>query len=185
MFTVEVAHQLHKPIIFDPVGCGATKLRRDTALGILPKANIVRGNASEIMTLVQNKKMRGVEASHTAEEAIVDGIKLSQQYETTVVVSGATDIIINADYYKSVSGGSALMKVVTGMGCALTATIAAFHAVEKDTFKAAYAAVNYYAGCGQSAATQANSLGSFKVAFLDALFNLKTAVDSRRYCTTS
>ena len=47
------ANELNHPILLDPVGAGASKLRTDTALQLLEevKFTVIRGNISEIKTL--------------------------------------------------------------------------------------------------------------------------------------
>lgn len=169
-FTLHLAQQLKKPIVFDPVGCGATTLRKETAQAMIKHSNIVRGNASEIMALLDQGKMQGVETAHDAMEALAIATELSQKLKITIVISGATDVIVANGQHKTLTCGSPLMKSVTGMGCALNAVIAAFHAVETNTFQAAYYATAYYGICGQIAMKKTKSPGSFKVAFLDALF---------------
>ena len=48
------AHRMGKPIVLDPVGAGATPYRTETAWQIIRECHptIIRGNASEIMALV-------------------------------------------------------------------------------------------------------------------------------------
>ncbi|HEY5256647.1 MAG TPA: hydroxyethylthiazole kinase, partial [Acidobacteriaceae bacterium] len=59
------ANQLGIPIILDPVGAGATRLRTESAHRLLKELSIaiVRGNLAEIATLVgMESKIRGVES---------------------------------------------------------------------------------------------------------------------------
>ena len=46
------ANQLGHPVILDPVGAGASRLRTETALNIIKEVNVqvIRGNMSEIKT---------------------------------------------------------------------------------------------------------------------------------------
>ncbi len=48
------ANKLNHPVVLDPVGVGASKLRTDTAMQLLEeiKFAVIRGNISEIKTLV-------------------------------------------------------------------------------------------------------------------------------------
>ena len=62
--------------------------------------------------------------------------------------------------------------MVVGTGCLLSAIVGAFHAVEKDPFRAASAACLFYSLCGERAAENAIGPGSFKNAFLDNLHRL-------------
>ncbi|MDD3417604.1 MAG: hydroxyethylthiazole kinase, partial [Lachnospiraceae bacterium] len=47
------ANELGHPVLLDPVGAGASRLRTDTALGLMKevKFDVIRGNISEIKTL--------------------------------------------------------------------------------------------------------------------------------------
>jgi len=168
---IKQAKNQAKPIILDPVGAGATKIRTQAALEFLPHAAIVRGNASEIMAMYSaSNKPLGVEALHTPEQALDAGKYLNTAYRLVVAISGATDIVICQKYTKSLSFGSALMPYVTGMGCTLTAVIAAFHAVEKDPFEAAMLATAYFGLCGEQAVQTTAAPGSFRAAFIDSLY---------------
>ena len=59
------ANELNIPIIWDPVGVGATTFRTNKAFDLLKeiKIQIIRGNASEIYRLIGGKTMtRGVDS---------------------------------------------------------------------------------------------------------------------------
>jgi hydroxyethylthiazole kinase len=61
------------------------------------------------------------------------------------------------------------MTRVTGLGCALGAMIAVFHAVEPDPLVAAAAALEVFGAAGERAARLSGGPGSFAVALVDAL----------------
>ena len=63
------------------------------------------------------------------------------------------------------------MPLVTGMGCSLTAVIAAFKAIIPDTFKATCLATAYFSLCGSLAGNKTNKPGSFRTLFIDELYN--------------
>jgi len=58
---------------------------------------------------------------------------------------------------------------VTALGCALSAIVAGFAAIEPDAFVATAAALGVYGVVGEIAAEKAARPGSFRVAFIDAL----------------
>jgi hydroxyethylthiazole kinase len=168
----QAANKFHKPIIFDPVGSGASQYRTATAKRFIHSysISIVRGNASEIMSLVDSSvQSLGVETSRTSHAAIQSAHYLSKNINATIVISGETDIIINCEKIKKLYSGSRLMTTVTGMGCLLTAIIAAFHCVENDGFDAAVSATLFYGKCGELAAENVSGSGAFKIKFLDLL----------------
>ena len=53
------ANELQHPVVLDPVGTGASRLRTETAMKILEEVQItvIRGNISEIKTLASGKSM--------------------------------------------------------------------------------------------------------------------------------
>lgn len=60
------ANKLGHPVVLDPVGVGASKLRMNTTMGLLREVefSVIRGNASEIKAIVnQTKTTGGVDVS--------------------------------------------------------------------------------------------------------------------------
>lgn len=167
---VEFAIKYNKPLVFDPVGAGATKMRTQTAQHIVPFSTIIRGNASEIMALGEIAfTTKGVESTHTTDDAKEIAGIIADKYKTTVIVSGAIDFVTDGIRSSQVAYGSPLMPLVTGMGCAMTAVIAAFQAVVDDPFEAGLIGTYYFARCGEEAALNNQHPNSFKNAFLDQL----------------
>lgn len=166
-----LAQQYQKPVILDPVGAGASDIRTKTAKLLLPFVDIVRGNASEIMSLVDiNVQTSGVESVHSTMQAKEHACALAKQHQITVVVSGEIDYVTNGTQEIELNYGSAVMPLVTGMGCLLTAVIAAFHAVNPHPFEAATLATAYYGLCGSAAEKMSPRPGNFRSAFIDALY---------------
>ena len=65
LLAARAANAADVPVVLDPVGAGATRLRTETAERILDEAEIavVRGNAAEVATLAgREAEIRGVEA---------------------------------------------------------------------------------------------------------------------------
>lgn len=159
------------PMILDPVGAGASKIRTETAQMLMKQAEIIRGNASEIMALSQVlSQSLGVESIHTVTEVEQEAHNLARQLNRCVAVSGPVDLITNGNRHCQLALGSDLMPLVTGMGCTLTAIIAAFRAVVHDNFAATQMAMAYYSLCGSVSETLTNKPASFKVAFIDQLY---------------
>ena len=166
------ANRFNKPIILDPVGAGASTYRTTTAIKFMTdyQIAIVKGNASEIMSLVDSSiSSLGVESSKDSNEAIQSAHHLSKIMNSSVVVSGKIDMIVDGDQIKQNHSGSAFMTRVTGTGCLLTAVIAAFHCVEKNRWDAATSATLFVGQCGEMAAQDSQGAGDFKNKFLNAL----------------
>lgn len=168
--TADIVKQYHKPIVLDPVGVGSTKIRTQTAKSLIEYADIVRGNASEIISLIApNSKTFGVESTNTTIQAKDAARELAHRYKITVVVSGAIDFITDGMREADITFGSSLMPLVTGMGCTLTAVIAAFAGVSDDFFISAKLATTYFGLCGQLVGKNAKHPGAFRADFIDAL----------------
>ena len=169
-FACDIAKKYNKPIVLDPVGVGASKIRMESAKAILPFVDILRGNASEIMAIhgLSSKEL-GVESTHKVSDSLEAARELAKTQKITVVVSGAEDFITNDSQEQILEFGSSLMPLVTGTGCSLTAVIAAFRAVIPDSFEAAKLAVAYFGLSGQIAENSSNGSGSFRVEFIDNL----------------
>ena len=163
------------PIILDPVGAGATSQRTSAVLELIEVCHptIIRGNASEIMALVDASiKSKGVDSSASSDDALEAAKKLASNSGAVVVISGAVDYITNGSDVYTVEGGDPIMTSVTGMGCTASALTGAFAAVEPDPMTAATAAVAVMSLAGERAAAISRGNGSMQVNFLDELYRL-------------
>lgn len=172
------------PIVFDPVGSGATSFRTLTSRRFVEeiKPTVLRANASEILSFAaQGSGGKGVDATHTVEQARVTAIALARKYGITVAVTGAEDFISDGHREARVNNGDPLMSYITGSGCAASAITAAFCAVEPDAFKAAVAALTVLDIAGECAASDKPRPGTFMIKLLDEL----NAIDASRIQTMS
>ena len=163
------------PIVLDPVGAGATKARTEACLELIRACHptIIRGNASEIMALVDaGVKSKGVDSSAQSSDAVEAARKLAEETGAVVVISGATDYITDGSVVHTVEGGDEIMTAVTGMGCTSTALVGAFAAVVKEPLVAATAAMAVMSLAGERAAALSRGNGSMQVNFLDELYRL-------------
>ena len=169
------AHARGIPLILDPVGAGATRFRTSTVHTLLQAAApaIIRGNASEIRAvLYAEDATKGVDSTHTSEQALDAARILSEHCHSVVSVSGATDLIVSGRSVIRVSNGHPMMPRVTGLGCTASALTGAFAAVNPDPFKAAAHAMAVMGIAGEMAAERSPGPGSFQMHLLDALFLL-------------
>lgn len=169
------------PIVFDPVGVGATSYRNQTARRIFSQftPSIIRGNASEIMALAavlldtqQQIKTKGVDSTTASDNAIETAHILAQQLGTVIAISGAEDFITDGKTVHSLKNGSPMMARVTGMGCTASAITGAFAGVNSDMLEAAAHAMAVMGIAGELATLQSKGPGSLQVNFLDQLYTL-------------
>lgn len=171
----ERAREREIPIVFDPVGAGATPYRTETALRIIKscKPNIIRGNASEIMALVDQRTVtKGVDSSVSTNLALDSAKVLATTNKCVLVISGETDFITDGDQVESLSFGTPLMAKVTGMGCTATALLGAFAASNTDIFKAATCGMAVMGIVGELAEKKSNGPASMQMHFIDTLYQL-------------
>jgi hydroxyethylthiazole kinase len=171
--TCQIANQLNKPIVLDPVGAGASQYRTETCMSLINEYNIsiICANASEVMALSgASHTTKGVDSIIESKHAIENAKIISNRHNAAVVVSGKIDIIVDHNSIDQLDRGSPFMPTITGTGCLLSAVIAAFHAIEKNRFEAAKMATLFYGICGEIAENKANGPGSFRTQFLDALY---------------
>lgn len=172
LFAVEQANANNKPIVLDPVGCGASVLRTQTARTLAANANnlIIRGNASEIIALAgEASQTKGVDALDSSDTALAAAQVLVAQYHANVVISGEVDYVVTASQTISLSNGHHMMPYVTGMGCSLTALTGAFAAIGETSGLAATA---IYAIAGEIAAEQSAGPASLQLNIIDGLYHI-------------
>lgn len=163
------------PVVLDPVGAGATAYRTATCKHLIKRHRpaIIRGNASEIMALLDAKvTTKGVDSAQTSDAALETAQHVAAAYHCVVSVSGETDLITNGHNLIKVKNGHPLMTRVTGLGCTASALTGAFIAVNRDPMEAASHAMAVMGICGQIAQTKAAGPGTLQLHFYDALHNL-------------
>lgn len=158
------------PIVLDPVGAGATKLRTRTAERLLSELQVaaVCGNAGEISTLAGlAAEVRGVES--LAGDARMAGVKAARALGVTVAATGPTDYVSDGERLFAVENGHPLMGRVVGSGCASTAAVGCFAACGGGGLETVAAALAYFGRAGEVAAGKADGPGTFEPRLLDAL----------------
>ena len=167
------------PIVFDPVGAGATSYRSKVCKQLIEecKPSIIRGNASEIIALSDTQaQTKGVDSTNASDSALDSAKTLAYKTKAIVVISGETDYITDGINVETVKNGNPMMAKVTGMGCTATAIVATFAAVNKNLLEAATHGMSVMGICGEVAAAHSQGNGSLQVNFLDTLFNINEEV---------
>ncbi|HDS01775.1 MAG TPA: hydroxyethylthiazole kinase [candidate division Zixibacteria bacterium] len=171
----KTANKNNIPIILDPVGAGATSLRTNTAKRLAKELDIavIRGNASEVLSLSgEESGTKGVDSIHSVEDAAQAAVELALELDSVIAITGENDLVTNGDTVFRVHNGHKLMGMVTGSGCAATAAIAAFLAVNDNFVEAAAFALGYFGLAGQWSAIRNTRPGSFKVGLIDSLYEI-------------
>jgi hydroxyethylthiazole kinase len=168
------ANKHRVPVIFDPVGAGATPYRTETSQKIMKEltVSIIRGNAAEIANVAgENWEIKGVDAGAVKGNIVELAKKAAAKMNTVVVITGKEDVVTDGKTTYVISNGHPILTKVTGTGCLLTSVIGAFAGVEKDLLTAAVSALTYYGIAAEKAAakTVEQGPGSFQIEFLNQL----------------
>jgi hydroxyethylthiazole kinase len=169
------ANELGVPVILDPVGSGATSLRTNTFRKLVRelKLTVVRGNASEILSIASDSiKTKGVETAHGTEQALETAKEMAKEMDAVVAITGPVDLITDGNRVVRCHNGHPLLGLVTGTGCAATTAIAAFVSLKTEPLEATSAGLAFFGLAGELAAAKASSPGSFMIALLDALYEI-------------
>lgn len=177
------------PVVLDPVGAGASKLRKETTAKLLSevKFSVIRGNMSEIMALYSGEMGgKGVDSAHKVDDSAAKmAQELSKRTGAVIAISGETDVIASADKVYKVKNGHSMMESITGSGCMLTALLGGFVGANKERVMEATAAAFAAMGiAGEQAyekvSQKGEGTGSFRTYLIDAISLMDGSVFERR-----
>ena len=183
------------PILLDPVGGGATSIRRAAVKTLLANGffSVIKGNEDEIAAVAgaTNVQQRGVDSgpSTSTEQDKAKLVKsLAQREHCIVLMTGVTDYLSDGHRTFAIFNGSHYLGRITGAGCALGAVIASYVALHpSDKLLAALAGMLHYEIAAEWAEHEkyCKGPGSFIPAFLDNLytFGKEVAEDVKRNMT--
>lgn len=169
----KAANKAGIPVIFDPVGAGATAFRTNSAMEILKEIRpaIIRGNASEVNQLIGGASTTiGVDAGYVPISNAEIAKKAAKTYGCIAVVSGKDDAVSDGNHTYLIRNGHSMLSKITGTGCMSSALIGSFAGVETNLLHSAAAGVSLMGIAGELAAASLNEtegLGTFKVRLID------------------
>lgn len=180
------ANELGHVVLLDPVGAGASKLRTDTAVGLMKevKFDVIRGNISEIKTLAYGSgSTKGVDADvadavteDTLNNAVAFVKKLAAETKTIIAVTGAIDLVSDSEKCYVIRNGRPEMGKITGTGCQLSGMMTAYVTANPDSkLEAAAAAVMVMGLAGEIGYShlkpyEGNS--TYRNRIIDAVYNM-------------
>ena len=172
------ANALNHPVVLDPVGAGASKLRTETAQKLLEevKFTVIRGNISEVKTLASGSgTTKGVDADvadKVSEENLDSAVAFAKAFAektgAVIAITGAIDIVADGKKAYCIRNGHPMMSSITGTGCQLSA-------MTEHPLEAAAAAVCAMGLAGEIAharlsAQDGNS--TYRNYIIDAIYNM-------------
>ena len=170
------------PVVLDPVGVGATRLRTETAKRILDRVDVavVRGNAAETAVLAGvEAEIRGVESLGAAAEGAELAARAAVALGVVASVTGPVDHVSDGRRTLAVANGHALLGAVSGTGCMSSAITGCFVAVAPPLEGAAFA-LAAFGVAGEDAARDAKGPGTFHANLYDALYHLEPGMLDER-----
>ena len=149
---VRKAQELGHVTLLDPVGAGASRLRTETAAKLIEinRFTVIRGNISEIKALALGSgTTKGVDADiadavtqDNLDEAVRFVKGFAKETGSVIAVTGAIDLVADADRCFVITNGRPEMGRITGTGCQLSGMMTAFVTANPDSaLEAAAAAV--------------------------------------------
>ena len=174
----QAANKKGIPVVFDPVGVGATRYRTEMANDFLKKVNvaIVRGNATEVYALIGGKAItRGVDAGELEISKEELAVQASQQLQAITVISGEHDVISNGVTSVQIDNGDLWLPRITGTGCMSTSLIACFAGITDDWFSAAVAGMSVMSLAGENAKHELDGndgIGTYRMKLMDGIFQM-------------
>ncbi|KAJ0354268.1 hypothetical protein COL154_001820 [Colletotrichum chrysophilum] len=171
-----------RPVVFDPVGAGATAIRRSAVKTILSGGylDLIKGNEGEIATVYGQslEQQKGVDSSSTlSHEQKAKLVKvLASRERNVVLMTGKTDYVSDGVRTFAVENGHELLGQITGTGCVLGTTISAMLAAKSDDkLLAVIAGLLHFEIAAEHAAVRGDvqGPGTFVPAFIDELARIR------------
>jgi hydroxyethylthiazole kinase len=171
------ATQLNKPVVLDPVACGAIPRKMDVIKELLENARIsvIKGNTGEIKSLAGcSGKVRGVDSIDDGTGVVEACRSLAREYNTVVAATGKTDIITDGERTCLIENGTPMLTLVTGAGCMAGALTAATAGVTDDYFISSTAAIIAMGLAGEMAASSMDKVlpGTFRMKLFDSIYSM-------------
>lgn len=180
--TGELGHK----ILLDPVGAGASRLRTETARGLMNKIrfDVIRGNISEIRTIATGSgTTRGVDADiadaiteHNVDEGVDFVRSIAAETGCIIAVTGAIDLVSDGKRCFVIRNGRPEMSRITGTGCQLSGITAAFLAANPQTpleaTAAAVCAMGLAGEIGWSRMQEGDGNSTYRNRIIDAICNM-------------
>lgn len=174
----KAANRAGVPVVFDPVGAGATAYRTRIAKRLLDEVRFtaIRGNAAEMAVLAGvEAEIRGVDSLSVGGDVMEIAASLAAAAGCVAAITGEVDVISDGKRTARVSNGHPLLGKVTGTGCMATTAIAALLAAGEPFLEATAAALALFGLAGEKAAGSSGRLpGSFHVELYNTLYELST-----------
>lgn len=157
------------PIVFDPVGAGASSYRLETARQFLAKrcVTLLRCNAGELAAIAGVKwQASGVDCGKGDANMEELAKKVALRFSCLVVVTGEQDVVTDGETLELITGGHQKVTQITGMGCLLSAICTALLATSEQPLKDLKTLLTDYKTVAEKALAP---LGTYQLQFVNEL----------------
>ena len=125
------ANALGIPVIFDPVGAGASAYRNETTQRLLHsvRMTVIRGNLSEVSFIAGlDVSTKGIDTAEedSSKDPVAIANKVAKEFNCIAAITGAIDTVSDGNRVSRIARGTPELSRVTGTGCMTTALVAAF-----------------------------------------------------------
>ncbi|OAX79175.1 hydroxyethylthiazole kinase [Emergomyces africanus] len=181
------------PVVFDPVGAGATDIRREAAKHLLAGGyfDLIKGNESELIQVYGKIPGRGRQAGVDSGPSTLNSKEkaqlvkdLSRRERNVVLLTGTVDYLSDGERTLAIGNGHELLSCITGTGCIIGTMAASFLAVHRsDKLLAVLSSLLTLEIAAERAAVKdgVNGPGTFLPALIDELYALrKWAVERKK-----
>jgi hydroxyethylthiazole kinase len=180
------ANELGHKVLLDPVGAGASALRTNTAIKIMDqiRLDVIRGNISEIKTLALGSgTTKGVDADaadavteENLDQMVAFAKSFAKESGSIAAITGAIDLVADADTCYVIRNGRPEMGKITGTGCQLSGMMTAFLVANPDNMlEAAAAAVCAMGAAGEiawSRMEEGDGNATYRNRIIDAIYHM-------------
>lgn len=180
------AKELGHPVLLDPVGAGASKLRTETAVKIVDeiKPDVIRGNISEIKTLaIGSGTTKGVDADAAdavTDETLEKSVRFVKDFAKAagciVAITGAIDLASDGEKCYVIRNGRPEMGKITGTGCQLSGMMTGYIAANSnnklEAAAAAICAMGLAGEIGYGNLQEGEGNSTYRNRIIDAIYNM-------------
>ena len=180
------ANELGHPVLLDPVGTGASKLRTETVDRLVSEVRFacIRGNISEIKTIANGSgTTKGVDADvadavteETLPTAVAFAKDLARRLDTVIAITGAIDIVADGSKAYVIRNGRPEMGRITGTGCQLSGLCTAYLVANPERpLEAVATAVTLMGVAGEVGWSHMHAVdgnSTYRDRIIDAIYNM-------------
>lgn len=174
---IKSANENRVPVVFDPVGMGAIPFITENIRRILDevKVDVIKGNASEIMSLAGlNVETKGVDSSESSLNSVDSAIKIANKYRCVCAVTGEVDIITDGRSLVKIYNGYEKMTDITGTGCMISSLIGSILGSGTSPFVGACAGIMAMGISGELASKDVDpdrcGISSYRTRLMDMIY---------------